>query len=123
MAEGGNWHVVEPREITVLDRIGGGDGFVGGMLYAILKGWEPEKWVQFGWASGALGHHAADRLRPARRRRAGLEHLEGQRPRETLSGRTTVTGTAAYEKPAQVRNRRPSSYAAHPRRLFRRTDS
>ena len=54
MAEGDNWHVVEPREIGVLDRIGGGDGFVGGMLYAILRGWEPEKWVQFGWASGAL---------------------------------------------------------------------
>ena len=54
MAEGDNWHVVEPREITVLDRIGGGDGFVGGMLYAILRGWEPEKWVQFGWAAGAL---------------------------------------------------------------------
>ena len=54
MAEGDNWHVVEPRQITVMDRIGGGDGFVGGMLYAILKGWEPEKWIQFGWASGAL---------------------------------------------------------------------
>ncbi len=54
MAEGANWHVVEPREITVLDRIGGGDGFVGGMLYAILKGWSPDKWIQFGWASGAL---------------------------------------------------------------------
>ncbi|MFH1706397.1 MAG: sugar kinase [Planctomycetota bacterium] len=54
MAAGKEWHVVEPRDINVLDRIGGGDGFVGGMLYAILKGWEPEKWVQFGWASGAL---------------------------------------------------------------------
>jgi len=54
MSEGDNFHVVEPREITVLDRIGGGDGFVGGLLYAILKGWEPEKWIQFGWASGAL---------------------------------------------------------------------
>lgn len=54
MLEGDNWHVVEPREIGILDRIGGGDGFVGGMLYAILKGWEPEKWIQFGWASGAL---------------------------------------------------------------------
>ena len=42
------------REIHVLDRIGGGDGFVGGMLYAILKGWDSEKWIQFGWASGAL---------------------------------------------------------------------
>jgi 2-dehydro-3-deoxygluconokinase len=54
MLEGTNWHVVEPREINVMDRIGGGDGFVGGMLHAILKGWEPEKWIQFGWASGAL---------------------------------------------------------------------
>jgi 2-dehydro-3-deoxygluconokinase len=54
MAEGDRWHVVEPREIAVLDRIGGGDGFVGGLLHGVLRGWEPEKWVQFGWASGAL---------------------------------------------------------------------
>jgi 2-dehydro-3-deoxygluconokinase len=54
MLEGEKWHVVEPREIHVIDRIGGGDGFVGGMLYAILRGWEPEKWIQFGWATGAL---------------------------------------------------------------------
>jgi 2-dehydro-3-deoxygluconokinase len=52
--ENGNWHVVEPRDIYVYDRIGGGDGFVSGMLYAILRDWEPEKWIQFGWASGAL---------------------------------------------------------------------
>lgn len=50
----GEWNVVEPRHITVLDRIGGGDGFVGGLLYAILKGWEPEKWIQFAWATGAM---------------------------------------------------------------------
>jgi 2-dehydro-3-deoxygluconokinase len=54
MLEGENWHVIEPRPIVVLDRIGGGDGFVGGMLYGILKGWEPEKWPQFGWATGAM---------------------------------------------------------------------
>jgi 2-dehydro-3-deoxygluconokinase len=54
MLEHDRWHTVEPREINVLDRIGGGDGFVGGMLYAILKGWSPEKWIQFGWACGAL---------------------------------------------------------------------
>ena len=51
---GDEWHIAQPREIHVLDRIGGGDGFVGGLLYAILKGWDSEKWVQFGWASGAL---------------------------------------------------------------------
>jgi len=54
MLEGEDWHIVEPREIHVLDRIGGGDGFVGGLIYAILKEWEPEKWIQFGWATGAL---------------------------------------------------------------------
>jgi 2-dehydro-3-deoxygluconokinase len=52
--EGENWHVIEPREIRVLDRIGGGDGFVGGLLYSILKGWESEKWAKFAWATGAL---------------------------------------------------------------------
>lgn len=54
MLSGNDWHIVKPREINVLDRIGGGDGFVGGMIYAILKNWESEKWIQFGWASGAL---------------------------------------------------------------------
>lgn len=54
MAVGDEWHVIKPREIGVLDRIGGGDGFVGGVLYAILRGWETEKWSQFGWATGAL---------------------------------------------------------------------
>jgi 2-dehydro-3-deoxygluconokinase len=50
----GQWHVEMPREIAVLDRIGGGDGFSGGLLYGILSGWEPEKCLQFGWASGVL---------------------------------------------------------------------
>lgn len=54
MLEGDNWHIVEPRQISVLDRIGGGDGFVGGLLYSILKGWGSEKWVQFAWATGVL---------------------------------------------------------------------
>ena len=54
VAYGDDWHVIEPREIGVLDRIGGGDGFVGGLLYGILRGWEGEKCAQFGWASGAL---------------------------------------------------------------------
>ena len=50
----GVWHVEPLREIQILDRIGGGDGFVGGLLYAILKGWTPEDWLRFGWAAGAL---------------------------------------------------------------------
>lgn len=66
MLEGDDWYVADPREITVMDRIGGGDGFVGGMLYGILKRWEPEKWIQFGWATGALATtHLTDYGQPA----------------------------------------------------------
>jgi 2-dehydro-3-deoxygluconokinase len=52
--ENGNWYSIVPRKINVMDRIGGGDGFVGGLLYAILRQWPSEKWIQFAWASGAL---------------------------------------------------------------------
>jgi len=66
MLAGEDWQVVEPREIHVLDRIGGGDGFVGGLLYGILKGWESEKWIQFGWATGALATtYMTDYVQPA----------------------------------------------------------
>lgn len=48
------WYIEQPREIQVLDRIGGGDGFSGGLLYGVLNGWEAERCLQFGWACGAL---------------------------------------------------------------------
>jgi 2-dehydro-3-deoxygluconokinase len=51
---GGQWYVEPPREIVVLDRIGGGDGFVGGLLYAVLRRMAPRNWIRFGWATGAL---------------------------------------------------------------------
>jgi 2-dehydro-3-deoxygluconokinase len=36
------------------------------MLYAIIKGWEPEKLIQFGCASGALATtHLTDYAQPA----------------------------------------------------------
>jgi 2-dehydro-3-deoxygluconokinase len=50
----GQWFVEEPRTIPIYDRIGGGDAFVGGLLYGILRHWQPEAWLQFGWATGAL---------------------------------------------------------------------
>jgi 2-dehydro-3-deoxygluconokinase len=50
----GTWKVIEPRPIGVLDRIGGGDGFVGGLLYGLLQGFEIDKATEFAWASGAL---------------------------------------------------------------------
>jgi 2-dehydro-3-deoxygluconokinase len=54
VSHGDDFCVVKPRQIGVIDRIGGGDGFVGGLLYGVLQGWEAEKCTQFGWATGAL---------------------------------------------------------------------
>ena len=51
---GDDVHVLPPREIGVVDRIGGGDGFVGGLLYGVVKQWGSERCAQFGWASGAF---------------------------------------------------------------------
>ena len=50
----GEWYVEEPRPIQVMDRIGGGDGFTGGLLYGVLQGWPGDKCLQFAWATGVL---------------------------------------------------------------------
>jgi 2-dehydro-3-deoxygluconokinase len=41
-------------ELTVLDRVGGGDGFASGFFYGLLTGEPPEEAVKLGWAHGAL---------------------------------------------------------------------
>ena len=50
----GKWIAEEPRPVPVMDRIGGGDGFAGGLLYGLLKGYGPEDMLKLGWAGGAL---------------------------------------------------------------------
>jgi 2-dehydro-3-deoxygluconokinase len=47
------WTVIEPGPIDVHDRIGGGDGFVGGLLYGLLQGMPTEEATRFAWATGA----------------------------------------------------------------------
>lgn len=54
MLAGEDWYTEEPRRIAVLDRIGGGDGFASGVLYGILRGYEPGDWIRLGWACGAM---------------------------------------------------------------------
>ncbi len=57
---GGEYTVYTPREMPVYDRIGGGDAFVGGFLYATVKGWEIGKRLAFGWGCTALVSGLAD---------------------------------------------------------------
>jgi len=50
----GEQFVTPVRELNVLDRIGGGDGFATGLIYGLISGREPEQALRLGWAHGAL---------------------------------------------------------------------
>lgn len=51
---GGERFVSPTAHLDVIDRIGGGDGFAGGLLYGLLTGRPPEEALRLGWAHGAL---------------------------------------------------------------------
>jgi 2-dehydro-3-deoxygluconokinase len=40
--------------LDVYDRVGGGDGFAGGLFYGLLSGKSPEEALRLGWSHGAL---------------------------------------------------------------------
>ena len=48
----------ESRKLTfnILDRVGGGDAFVSGIIYALMQEFSPEDIVNFGVASSAIKH-------------------------------------------------------------------
>ncbi|MFN7920897.1 MAG: sugar kinase [Bryobacteraceae bacterium] len=50
----GKTYVSPTCELDVLDRVGGGDGFAGGLFYGLLSGESPDECVKLGWAHGAL---------------------------------------------------------------------
>ncbi len=50
----GKTYTAPTAELTVLDRVGGGDGFASGFFYGLLAGESPEEAVKLGWAHGAL---------------------------------------------------------------------
>lgn len=52
---GGEFFQARTREnLEVYDRVGGGDGFASGMVYALLEGKSPQDAVEYGAAHGAL---------------------------------------------------------------------
>ena len=50
----GKEYVSPTCHLDVVDRIGGGDGFAGGLIYGLLAGRPPEESLRLGWAHGAL---------------------------------------------------------------------
>jgi 2-dehydro-3-deoxygluconokinase len=53
---GGGPHFSGKYEIDVVDRIGAGDAFTGGLLFSLLRGDMPESAVEFAAATGAWKH-------------------------------------------------------------------
>lgn len=52
---GGEFHEATAREgLEIYDRVGGGDGFASGMIYALLAGKSPAEAVEYGATHGAL---------------------------------------------------------------------
>jgi 2-dehydro-3-deoxygluconokinase len=50
----GQAYVAPTCELTILDRVGGGDGFASGFFYGLLAGESNEDALKLGWAHGAL---------------------------------------------------------------------
>jgi len=50
----GQNHVAPTCELSIHDRVGGGDGFASGFFHGLLSGEEPIEAVKLGWAHGAL---------------------------------------------------------------------
>lgn len=53
--QGGRLYQATPQpNLEILDRVGGGDSFASGLIYAFLRGHGPDRAVQYGAAHGAL---------------------------------------------------------------------
>lgn len=42
--------------IHIVDRVGGGDSFGGGLIYSLISGYDPEKAIEFATAASCLKH-------------------------------------------------------------------
>ena len=49
------YHIPLPMSIAPV-RVGGGDSFGAGLIYALLKGYEPQKAIEFAVAASCLKH-------------------------------------------------------------------
>ncbi|CAN5464343.1 sugar kinase [soil metagenome] len=50
----GKEYTTPHMNLDVVDRIGGGDGFAGGLIYGLIAGKSPDEALRLGWAHGAL---------------------------------------------------------------------
>ena len=53
---GGNAYFSKQYHMHIVDRVGGGDSFGGGLIYSLVSGYEPQKAIEFAVAASCLKH-------------------------------------------------------------------
>ena len=53
---GGKSHFSRRHEIAIVDRVGTGDSFTGGLIFSLMRGDEPARAIEFAAAAGAWKH-------------------------------------------------------------------
>lgn len=53
---GGTCYLSKEYHLHIVDRVGGGDSFAGGLIYALLSGKAPQDAIEFAVAASALKH-------------------------------------------------------------------
>jgi 2-dehydro-3-deoxygluconokinase len=69
--QNGNSFFSRKYDVTIVDRVGGGDSFAGGLIFALLRGDEPQSAIEFAVAASALKHTI-----PGDYNRVTLEEIE-----------------------------------------------
>ena len=54
--DGTECHVSKEYHLHIVDRVGGGDSFAGGLIYALLSGKSAQDTIEFAVAASALKH-------------------------------------------------------------------
>ncbi|OPZ65319.1 MAG: 2-dehydro-3-deoxygluconokinase [Firmicutes bacterium ADurb.Bin506] len=54
--DGATAHVSRKYDVHIVDRVGGGDAFAGGLIYALLSGMQDQEAVEFAAAASCLKH-------------------------------------------------------------------
>lgn len=54
--DGQNAYFSKKYSMHIVDRVGGGDSFGGGLIYSLLSGFEPQKAIEFAVAASCLKH-------------------------------------------------------------------
>ncbi len=54
--DGRDYYFSRSYRIHIVDRVGGGDSFGGGLIYALLSGFDPQKAIEFAVAASCLKH-------------------------------------------------------------------